>query len=160
LAGSLAMQSPCGLTIDLAGPMTGGRHDRQILKKIKLLSRWMAANVAAGWAAQLIATASIYADAGYHSSPALQGAYHRQQGALAGCCEEAPQSRHVCRAYIRRVAGGGFQRVLALCALAFLCLQTWAAVGEDARREDVRRRRDMILSNANYCSLRAARHRF
>ena len=102
-----ALTAPNGLIIDLAGPMTGRRHDRQLLKKSRLTSRWMAANVAAGWAPGRF---RMYADAGYWTSPALQAAYHRKNGAIAA---DKRQLNFV-MSKVRIAVEWGFGRVIAL----------------------------------------------
>jgi hypothetical protein len=102
-----ALQAPNGLTIDLAGPMTGRRHDRQILKKSKLLSRWAAANLSAGWADDEF---RIYGDAGYWISRYLQAAYHRVAGYLAA----DKQKLNGVMSKVRIAVEWGFGRVLSL----------------------------------------------
>lgn len=102
-----ALTAPNGLVIDLAGPMNGRRHDRHILKKSKLLSRFAAANVSAGFAPNRY---RIYADAGYWISLVLQAAYHRAKGFLAA--DKRALNRVM--STVRILVEWGFGRVLAL----------------------------------------------
>jgi len=103
-----AFTAPCGLIIDLAGPMPGRAHDCRILNKSRLLPRFVAACAAAGYA---IGTFLIYADAGYHNSAVLQAPFRRIAGAYASA---AHRSLNRLMSRVRIVVEWGFGRVTAL----------------------------------------------
>ena len=102
-----AWMSPIGLVIDLAGPMTGRRHDTHILKKSRLCSRFSAALLGAGYA---LGTFVLYADAGYWNTPVLQATFMRVGGAMSA----AKRRLNRVMSRVRITVEWGFGRVLGL----------------------------------------------